>query len=94
MVAQLAGPKFLTHLHNVLSFDVVESAQVLSPPLAQALLNTDSAVLARYVAAAKAPAAALNLCGSEVQRGTLSNEQMQALIELLIDRGAQAFGSG
>ena len=93
MVAQLAGPKFLTHLHNVLSFDVVETAQVLSPPLAQALLHADSAVLARYVAAAKAPAAALNLCSSEVQRGTLTNPQMQALIELLLDRGARAFGS-
>ncbi len=94
MVAQLAGPKFLTHLHNVLSFDVVESAQVVSPVLAQALLNADSAVLARYVGAASAPAAAVNLCCSEVQRGTLTDQQMQDLVELLLARGARAFGSG
>jgi len=94
MVAQLAGPKFLTHLHNVLSFDVVETAQVMSPMLAEALLGKDSGVLARYTQATLEPPAAVNLCCSEVRRDALTDEQMQALIELLMTHGARAFGSG
>ena len=94
MVAQLAGPKFLTHLHNVLSFDVLETAQVMSPILGDALLSRDPKVLAHYSHATVQPPAALNLCCSEVQRGALSDAQMQALIELLMTHGASAFGSG
>lgn len=92
IVAQLAGPKFLTHLHNVLGFDVLESAQVLSPPLAMALLEGDLSVLRRYVNWASEPAAALNFCCSEVERGNLTQAQVETLVELLLARGASLFG--
>jgi len=94
MVAQLAGPKFLSHLHNVLGFAVLEGAQVVSPVLARALLEQDARVLARYADATIQPPAAVNLCGSEVQAGALTDQQLRALIDLLMTRGAGAFGSG
>lgn len=96
MVAQLAGPKFLTHLHNVVQFDVVEEAQVVSPVLATALLDgaSDAPVLARYVQSWKQPPAALNLCASEIVRGNLSDDQMTALVQLLLESGVKAFFPG
>lgn len=91
MVAQFLGPKFLSHLHNVVDFQVLEQAQVVSPVLAKALLERAPKLLRRYREAWQAPVAVLNLCASEVLRGSLSNQQMQALIEVLLAEGANAF---
>jgi len=83
MVAQLLGPKFLSLLHNVVEFQVLEHAQVVSPLLAEALLKPDARLLERYRGACHAPAAVVNLCASEVLRGNLSDELMQRLIDVL-----------
>ena len=91
MVAQFLGPKFLSHLHNVVDFQVLEHAQVISPLLAHALLDRDPKLLDRYCSAWQTPAAVVNLCASEVVRGSLDDAQMQRLIELLLTEGANAF---
>ncbi len=83
MVAQFLGPKFLSHLHNVVEFQVLEHAQVVSPLLAEALLVPDARLIERYRKAWHAPAAVVNLCASEVLRGNLSDAQMQRLIDRL-----------
>lgn len=100
MVPQLAGPKFLTHLHNVVQFPVLEAAQVVSPLLAFALLrkapNQEAAgdqVLRCYRAAWRQPPAALNLCASEVARGAVSSSEMTLLIERLSADGLGLFES-
>ena len=87
MVAQLVGPKFLTLLHNVLEFDVLEGAQVLSPPLLHALLDDNDEVLALYHAQASAPAYAMNLCASEIARGSINTKQIEQVIVRLLNQG-------
>ncbi|MEM7219831.1 MAG: hypothetical protein AAF515_15795 [Pseudomonadota bacterium] len=87
MVPQLAGPKFLGHLHNVLAFDVLETAQVLSPPLALAVLERDEALLGRYNRSVAQLPAALNLCASEVLRGALADADVGAVIDRLLAEG-------
>jgi len=91
MVAQFLGPKFLSHLHNVVGFEVLEQAQVVSPVLAKALLEPDDRLLERYRGAWQAPASVVNLCASEVLRGNLTDTQMQALIDRLRKDGSNAF---
>ena len=93
VVAQFLGPKFLSHLHNVVDFCVLEHAQVISPLLAQALLERETKLLDRYRAAWQTPAAVLNLCASEVLRGSLDDRQMRRLIEILQASGASAFST-
>lgn len=90
MVAQFLGPKFLSHLHNVVDFQVLEHAQVISPLLAHALLERDPKLLDRYCSSWQTPAAVVNLCASEVLRGSLDDAQMRALIEVLLLAGANA----
>jgi len=84
MVAQLAGPKFLSMLHNVLDFEVLEGAQVLSPPLLRAILDRDTQVLTRYRAEAEEGAYALNLCASELARGSVTVAEIDRVIERLM----------
>ena len=85
MVPQLAGPKFLTALHNILQLPVIESAQVLSPPLAAALLGGDRLAIDRYCDALQATPAAFNLCASEVSAGRLGDAEMTRLCGRLLE---------
>ena len=91
MVPQLAGPKFLTHLHNVVQFEVMEGAQVVSPLLAKSLLGGDGRVLQRYRSRWHCAPTLVNLCASEVVRGSLTDKEQDELITLLLDRGQDAF---
>lgn len=91
MVAQFLGPKFLSHLHNVVDFQVLEHAQVISPLLARALLERTPRLIERYRDAWQRPLAIANLCASEVLRGNLDDKQMQRLIDMLQKEGSNAF---
>lgn len=84
MVPQIVGPKFLTLLHNVLEFAVLEGAQVLSPPLAQAIVTRDEPILSRYRDLSHVPAAAVNLCASELSRASVTEHQLQQVSERLL----------
>lgn len=92
MAPQFIGPKFLATLHNLLRFPVLEEAAVLCPLVAEELLaqaagvdstRTETDALRLFRQHSEAPAA-LNLCGSMVQAGELTDSQMGALIDLLL----------
>lgn len=88
MVAQLIGPKLLTLLHNAIGFDVLESAAVLCPLVAKDLLHDGGPVLERFRSASAAAPLALNLCGSSVRAGEISDPEMDLLITKLNARWA------
>lgn len=81
MVPQLAGPKFLTLLHNAISFPVIESIGMLSPRLAHALLRNEFAVIDVFRRRHPEPLAGFNLCAS------LNDEMppMDEVIDRLLD---------
>ncbi len=87
MVPQLIGPKLITLLHNAIGFEVLEAAGMLSPIVARDLLAGSGAGLERFLAAHAVPPQALNLCGSSVQSGALSDLEMTRLVDRLLDRG-------
>ena len=55
MVAQLVGPKLLSHLHNAIGFDVLEWAGMLSPAVARDLLAGGGLALDRFVGDSSIP---------------------------------------
>ncbi len=83
MVPQLIGPKFLATLDNIIEFPVLEEAAVLSPLVIEDLLAGGGPALELFLAGSRAAPAAVNLCGSMVAAGELSDEQMSAVISLL-----------
>lgn len=61
---QIAGPKLLSTLHNLVAFPVLETAGMLSPGVLADLIAGDGPALRRQVQAQRAPMAAVNLCHS------------------------------
>ena len=84
-VPQLIGPKLLSSWHNVVQFDVIEGCSMLSPALANAIVEHDRTVIERFLEMATTRPSALNLCSSlmdeptgnavvdELQRGCFEN---------------------
>lgn len=83
MVPQLVGPKLLTHLHNAIGFDVLESVGMLSPLVVRDLLSGGGPALERFAAASEIAPVAVNVCGSSVASGELDDDQMQQLVARL-----------
>jgi hypothetical protein len=83
MVPQLAGPKFLAVLHNLLELPVAECAQVLSPVVIRDLIAGDGPALELFRRSAPASPAAVNLCGSLVASGQLEDTEVAAAIGVL-----------
>lgn len=83
MVPQLAGPKFLAVLHNLLALPVAERAGVLSPAVIRDLIAGDGPALALFRRRSPAAPAAVNLCGSMVGSGQLEDAEMGAVIRVL-----------
>lgn len=83
MVPQLIGPKFLTVLHNIVDFPVLETAAMLSPVVIGDLLGRHTGALRRFREAIEVTPAAVNLSGSMVLKGELADADMVAVIELL-----------
>jgi hypothetical protein len=91
MVAQLIGPKLITLLHNAIGFDVLESAGVLSPAVVRDLIGRGGRALDRFIAESAVMPLALNLCGSTVRGGELTDREMGELVGRL-QSGALASG--
>jgi len=83
MAPQTIGPKLLTFLHNVIGFDVLETAGMLSPAVARDVLAGQGEALDRFNAESVCAPLALNLCGSSVTGGELSDFEMEAVIDTL-----------
>lgn len=87
MVTQLIGPKLITLLHNAIGFDVLEAAGMLSPLVARNVLEGGGPALDRFLAASAVLPQAVNLCGSSVRDGALTDADMDRLIDRLLDSG-------
>lgn len=61
---QIAGPKLLSTLHNLVAFPVLEAAGMLSPAVLSDLIAGDGPALRRQIQSQRAPMAAANLCHS------------------------------
>ncbi len=86
-VPQLIGPKLITLLHNAIGFDVLEAAGMLSPWVVRDLLDGGGAALDRFLAASSIVPQAVNLCGSSVRTGELSDAEMTRVIDRLQSSG-------
>jgi hypothetical protein len=84
MVAQLIGPKLITLLHNAIGFDVLECAGVLSPPVVRDLIGQGGRALDLFIAESAVMPLALNLCGSTVREGALTEREMEKLVGRLL----------
>lgn len=83
MVPQLAGPKFLAVLHNLLALPVAECAGALSPAVIRDLIAGDGASLSLFRRASAVAPAAVNLCGSMVVSGQMEDAEMDAVVRVL-----------
>jgi len=81
---QFIGPKFLTALHNIVQYPVVETAAMLSPTVMQELLDGGGPGLTLFRLRSTQPPAAVNLCGSLNARKEISDQQISEIIELLL----------
>ena len=86
MVPQLIGPKFLTAIHNMVQCPVVESAAMLSPPVARDLLDGGGACLELFRRRSSVSPAGVNLCASLADSEGMGDEEFSDLIELLLSR--------
>lgn len=87
--AQFIGPKLLTALHNVACLPVLETAGMLSPLVIRDLLAGGGPALDLFRANSPQPLAAANLCASSCERGEVSEQEMQWLIDRLLDGAAR-----
>ena len=86
MPAQFVGPKLLTALHNMLHFDVVENAGMLSPEVMSDISAGEGAALTMLLKHHGAMPAGVNLSASLARHPLMAAIDMDALIEQL--RGA------
>ena len=86
--AQFIGPKLLTALHNVACLPVLETAGMLSPLVIKDLLAGGGPALDLFRADSPQPLAGANLCVSSCERGDVSEQEMQCLIDRLLQRDA------
>lgn len=86
MVAQFIGPKLLTALHNVVSLPVLESAGMLSPMVIKDMLKGGGPALKLFTVQSPQPIAAANLCISSCRSMEVSEQEMEQLIDVLLDK--------
>ena len=90
---QIAGPKLLSTLHNLVTFPVLESAGMISPPVLADLIAGAGPALSRYRAALTAPMAAVNLChsllGRTVDGVAVNDALLNQAAEILVHRFAE-----
>lgn len=91
MPPQFIGPKLLTALHNIALCPVQENAGMLSPMVIHDLLKGGGEALTLFKLKSHEPIRAANLCGSSVERGNLSDQDMNRVIQVLLNSGPELF---
>lgn len=86
LAPQFIGPKLLTALHNVAQFNVLETAAMLPPLVAQSLMEPEGGAKALKLFQQRSTArpAALNLCGSLTQELQALAVDLPRLIDQLM----------
>ena len=78
---QFIGPKLLTALHNVVQFEVQETAAAFSPAVIKDVINGGGPAQELLRSCSKTLPAAVNLCASSVRKGELSDDDMLQFIQ-------------
>ena len=78
---QFIGPKLLTALHNVVQFEVQETAAAFSPAVIKDVINGGGPAQELLRSCSKILPAAVNLCASSVRKGELSDDDMFKFIQ-------------
>lgn len=90
---QIAGPKLLSSLHNLVGFPVLECAGMISPPVLADLIGGGGPALSRHRAALAEPMAAVNLChsllGQSVDGIAVDADFLNRGARALVDRFAE-----
>ena len=84
---QFIGPKWLTALHNIALYPVMESAAMLSPLVMRDTLAGQSEALRLFQKKSPVTPAGANLSRSLTEREGLTDADMNSLIKILRGRG-------
>ena len=88
---QVVGTKFLTALHNIIGFNLIESVGMTSPLVLRDIVAGNGPALNRLLAVTKMPLGAVNLCsslvGGEVDRVVITETFMMTACDLLMKNG-------
>jgi len=90
MPPQFIGPKLLTALHNVARLPVLETAGMLSPMVIKDILGGEGSALDLFIKHSPRAIAAANLCVSSCEKGEVSEQDMESLIDTMNHRGGVA----
>lgn len=80
MPPQFIGPKLLSALHNICQCPIQETAGMLSPLLIKSILQDEPSAFDLFSMRSSQLPAAANLCGSSLESGEVSSDEMQQLI--------------
>jgi hypothetical protein len=83
LVPQIAGPKFLSALHNMIGFDLVDDIAMASPAILQDISNNTSDALNILESSMTSPAYGANLCASLAKDNP---ENMMEICHQLLER--------
>ena len=87
---QIVGPKLYTHLNNLVSFSILESAGMMAPAVMNDLIVGQGQALNCHLKALKEPMAAVNLSRSLIDNTIdeipVTNDLFEQTIDVLVNR--------
>ncbi len=83
MVPQIVGTKFLTALHNMVGFPLIDAVAMFSPDVVADIARGGGPALDLYRRTVTAPACAANLCSSLAE--TTGEDVLDAVCDILLD---------
>lgn len=82
----LVGTEFLTTLHGIYPFPLLQQVGILSPALVDALLHKKTGFIAAYLENQGTPVVAANLCGSKLEEFSGKTEITASILESSIEK--------
>ena len=93
MVPQIVGTKFLTALHNMIGFPLIDAVAMFSPVVLEDIVGGGGPAIELHRRTLGAPVCAANLCAS-LAAGSAGNSHADACDALLETRGEIVNGTG
>ena len=84
-VTQIAGPKFLSAIHNITQQPVVEIAAMLSPMVIRDLIAGEGPALRMFLQKSRVSPAGVNLCSSLIEKNEICNDELMQVLKLLLE---------
>ena len=91
MPNQVVGTKFLTALHNIIGFNLIESVAMTSPLVLRDIVAGNGPALNLLLQVTKLPVGAANLCsslvGGETDGVDITETFMMTVCDILLKKG-------